>query len=175
MPARPDHPPPLPSQILERVIRLGGLDGRMVLWLAGFFAVLFAASHDAVGAAAGVLAAGAGAMELHGVSLLRNADPGGVRWLVRSQALLLVAVLAYAAARIWQMDLEILAGRITPDLDKRLEELAWSREQFAALALRVYQWGYGALALGSLIYQGLMMRFYARSRAAIEQALSGFV
>ncbi|HEY9155275.1 MAG TPA: hypothetical protein VIM69_09100, partial [Opitutaceae bacterium] len=61
-------PPPLPSEILSRVIRIAGLDGRIVLWSSGIFALLSAAAHSALGAIIGLAAAGTGAIEVHGAS-----------------------------------------------------------------------------------------------------------
>src|SRR5580700_100147 len=65
------QPPKLVSEILRSVLRVARFDGVSVLVLAGFFALVSAASGDVSGAAFGLLIAAAGAIELHGMGLLR--------------------------------------------------------------------------------------------------------
>ncbi|HXN35586.1 MAG TPA: hypothetical protein VN877_05410, partial [Opitutaceae bacterium] len=72
------QPPKLVSVTLRNVLRVARFDGVSVLVLAGFFALVSAASGDVSGAAFGLLIAAAGAVELHGMGLLRAADRRGV-------------------------------------------------------------------------------------------------
>ena len=169
---RPDRPPPLPSQVFERVVQLSGTDGRLVLWLAGIFAVLAAVQKDGIGALAGVVAAGAGAMELHGSQALRNGNPAGMSSLMRAQLLLLATILMYCAARILTFDLAAMEQQIAQH-QEQFGSASFTAEQWTYLLPKVHYTSYTVLGLVAFVYQGLMLRFYARSRAAIEQALSG--
>src|SRR5215212_4806798 len=75
--------PPLLSEVtLVRVLRLARFDGMGALVLGGMFALVAAANRDFPFAAIGLLAAGAGAVELHGAALLREGEPRGMRWLL---------------------------------------------------------------------------------------------
>lgn len=169
--ARRSTPPPLPSEVLARTLRLANADGRLVLWLSGLFAIFAAAGHDGIGAAAGCAAAGAGAIELHGCGLLRQEESRGVDWLIRGQLLLLATILIYAAMRLTHFDAESLRQRITPEIDDRISQVGMTRDQFLDACRTLYQIFYGLVGFVALVYQGTMARYYARRRAMIQQAL----
>lgn len=171
MSARPSTPPPLPSEVLVRTIRLSNTKGRVVLWLSGVFALVAAAGHDAIGAAAGCAAAGAGAIELHGSGLLRKEEARGVDWLIRGQLLLLAIILIYAAMRLTHFDPEALRERITPEINERLGQVGMTHDQFLDACRTLYQIFYAMLGFVALFYQGTMARYYARRRVIIHQAL----
>src|SRR4051812_10242830 len=65
-------PPLLPHETLIRVLRLATLDGLVVLMIATAFALASALGRDFSGAIIGLLIAGGGATELHGVTLMRR-------------------------------------------------------------------------------------------------------
>src|SRR5689334_9506290 len=81
----PAAPPIMPEKIVQHVIRVARRDGMMVLAIAGAFAIVSALGASPVGAAVGIVIAGAGVFELHGAALLRSRRLNGVRWLVGSQ------------------------------------------------------------------------------------------
>jgi len=166
-------PPPLPHEILLRVWRLASLDGRMLLIIATVFAMLAAIAHDAPGAAAGVLAAGAGAMELHGANRLNTGDANGMRWLVTSQLGLLAVIFGYIAVRLLLLDAEMIDERIPPEVAARFAEAGIPREAVPEFVQRVGRIAYSLLALGSLAYQGGMALYFHRRRKAVRQALGG--
>lgn len=171
MSASRSTPPPLPSEVLARTIRLSNANGRIVLWLSGLFALFAAAGHDAIGAAAGCAAAGAGAIELHGSGLLRREESRGVDWLIRGQLLLLAAILIYAALRLTYFDVEALRERITPEVDARLNQLGVTHERFLEFYRTFFQIFYALTGFVALLYQGTMARYYAKRRLTIQQAL----
>ncbi len=164
-------PPPLPQDVLQRVLRLAAADGRLLLTIAGVFALLAAAVREGPGTVAGVLAAGAGALELHGVSILRQGEPRGLRWLVGSQGLLLLVVIAYAVVRLMLLDTDAIAQHITPEIDQKLAAAGMTRDELMATTRLLFQLGYGLLIVGTLCYQGGMMWFFLRRRHAVAQAL----
>src|SRR5262249_17978142 len=94
-------PPLLPQETLLRVLRVARFDGTGALILGGTFALMMASEHDFPFAAIGLLAAGAGAIELHGAALLKQGESRGMSWLVASQPYLLLVILAYCALRLW--------------------------------------------------------------------------
>ena len=166
-------PPPLPAETLERILRVATLDGRMLMVIAGLFALMSAAGHDGIGAVAGCLGAGAGAVELHGVGLLRSGESRGLAWLVRSQFFLMAALLLYAAARLWTFDVEPLRAGLaaSPQARTMLENSRVTEEQFLAFSKNIFTVLYVLVGLATVIYQGAMARYYYRRREAVSLAL----
>ncbi|PTY07556.1 hypothetical protein DB347_04785 [Opitutaceae bacterium EW11] len=171
MPLSRTKPPPTPHETLRRVIGLARIDGRIVLWLSGCFALLSAGAHDATGAIAGCAAAGAGAMEVHGATLLVHGSQRGVDWLVRAQLVLLATILIYVAFRITQFDPQMIESRITPEIEQRIRDVPLTREQFVEMCRILSYVVYSVVGFVSLIYQGGMARYYAKRRQTIELAL----
>lgn len=168
MSARAIKPPPLPIEILERVIRVSSVDGRLVLWLSAFYAILCAGSQYALGAIAGVAAAGAGALEMHASTLLRRGNPAGMEFAIRGQLLLLGTILLYSAVRFYTLDATALRAQIPPDLQQQLEQGGVAVDQFVRTVAQLASLTIGFVAL---IYQGGMIRYYIKRRPAVEQAL----
>jgi hypothetical protein len=169
-------PPLLPVETLLRVLRTAKLNGTSVLALAGLFAVLSAMGGDRLGALIGVVIAGAGAFELHGAGLLRQGVVKGVSWLVASQVYLLLAILVYAAWRLFNYDPELMRrvseqALKTPEIQAKLLETGTSEEDMLRLVRLFYHLTYMILAVATFFYQGAMVLYYRRRRPAIEVAL----
>jgi hypothetical protein len=162
-------PPPLPSEILTRVIRVAGLDGRIVLWSSGVFALLSAAGHSALGAIIGLAAAGTGAIEVHGASMLAHTDARGINWTIRAQLLLLLTILFYCGACILNFDPALF--RDQPQFKTFITQNSLSVDQGVQLLRDAWVIGYVLVAVVSVIYQGGMAIYYARNRRVILQAM----
>lgn len=162
-------PPLLPAEVLDRVLRLARFDGLSVVAVAGSLALVAATLGDRVGAVVGLVVAGAGAIELHGASLLSRGEARGLHWLVRSQLLLLGAIIGYCAWRLLRPDLAPLHTAVTPDMQEQLELIGWTVDQFIGL---VYQLTYICVAVVTLLYQGGMALYYWRRRTAVAEALA---
>lgn len=171
MAGKKDLPPPLPSDVLERILRLARTDGRMLLIIAGLFAALSAMGMQKIGAAAGCLAAGCGALELHGVNLLRQGDARGMAWLVRSQLALLAVVFAYVLARWLTFDAELMRSLLTDEMIATFAQAGVSEDQILPMVKSVYNLTYGLVAFVSLIYQGGMALNYLRKTHIVRAAL----
>lgn len=163
------QPPLLPEETLSRVLRLAKFDGTGALVLGGLFALTAAAGRHFPFTAIGLLASGAGAIELHGTALLRRGEPRGMNWLIASQPFMLVVILSYCALRLW------------------LGDVATAPEQFQALfAASAAQWGMTmedylqtlnritalVVAVVAFGFQGGMTFYYWRRRAPVRQALA---
>ena len=162
-------PPLLPEETLIRVLRIARFDGLGALILGTLFALMAAAAQEVPFAVIGLLAAGAGAVELHGVSLLREGEPRGMRWLIASQPFLLVIIWSYCGLRLMHFEM--------PPLTDNLSQLA---------ALSADQWGMtvdqyfrtlntitvAVLAVFALCYQASMTIYYLRRRAPVARALA---
>lgn len=172
MSVRRSLPPPLPNEVLLRTIRTASIDGRLVLWLAGCGAFFCAARHEVLGAVAGIAAAGAGAIELHGATLLTNGEVRGVNWLVRAQLLLLATLLIYSAFSLNTFDAELVRKWITPELQKNIAEVGLTEDQYVRAVHVLYQALYVIVGCVALFYQSAMARFYSRRRHVIELALA---
>jgi hypothetical protein len=161
-------PPLLPEEVFQRVLRIARFDGWSVVMVASVGAVLAASMGDRVGAGVGVLVAGAGAIELHGVTLLRHSDARGMSWLINSQCLIMISILGYCAIRLGHPELEALRAAITEEMKQQLEVVGSSVEEFLALFYRVT---YLVVSLVTVLYQGGMAIYYFRRRAAVTAAL----
>lgn len=161
-------PPLLPEETLARVLRIARFDGVGVLVLGGLFALMAAAARDIPFAAVGLLAAGAGAIELHGVALLREYEPRGMKWLVASQPFLLVVILSYCVLRLTYVELPAVPENLREMVDTSAAQLGMTVDQYFALVNRITACVVGFVAL---LYQGGMTIYYLRRRKAVRRAL----
>jgi hypothetical protein len=161
-------PPPLPSEVLDRVLRVARVDGTSILGISGAFALLSAAAHDAGGALVGLAVAAAGALELHGAALLRAARVDGLRWLVSSHLYLMTLILGYVAFRLSHLDITELREQVTPDVSAQIQQLNMTVDQFLYLMLRCT---FIAVGAATLLYQPAMMVYYLRRRDAVFAAV----
>jgi hypothetical protein len=159
--------PLLPSEILRRVLRVARFDGMSILGVAGLFALVSAASRDVSGAVIGLLVAAAGAIELHGVALLRAGRASGSRWLVSSQLYLMATMLSYVALRLAKPDIASIRPVVTSELAEQIQQAGMSVDEFLLEFLRLVYLG---VAAATLLYQGGMTLYYLRRRSAIEAA-----
>jgi len=163
------QPPLLPEETLIRVLRVARVDGAGALVLGGIFALLAAAGGERAFAVIGLLASGAGAVELHGVSLLRRGDPGGMNWLIGSQPLLLAVILGYCALRLWVVEL--------PPVPEDFQGVFAASAQQWDMSLADYQRALNqitiaVLALVAVGFQGGMLWYYVRRRTPVSLALA---
>lgn len=161
-------PPLLPEETLHRVLRTATFDGWSVLVIAGVLALASAAAGSFWDTSIGLLVAAAGAIELHGVGLMRAGDSRGMRWVVASQPYLLVTILGYCALRMWSYDPALLREAMTSEMRGVLAQKGVTEERLK----NIYLVGYVVLALGTMIYQGGMTLFYYRRVAAVDAALA---
>ncbi len=150
------------------MLRLARFDGMGVLVFAGFFAVLSAMAGDRLGAIVGLIIAAAGAIELHGATLLIHGERRGMSWLIGSQLYLMVAIVAYCGFRLINVDLTVLRAGITDDLKTMLAQQGWGVDQFLRELNRLL---FVSVAVLTIAYQGGMTFYYARRRRAVVQAL----
>jgi hypothetical protein len=167
-------PPLLPSEVLLRVLRVARFDGLGVLIVAGGFALISASYKDVSGALVGLMIAAAGAIELHGVSLLRAQRVSGMRWLVSSQLYLLSTILAYVGYRLARPDIAFILQFISasPAADVFEQAAVQQGVTLKQLILDSFQQFYVCVAVLTLFYQGGMMLYYFKRRTAVEIALN---
>lgn len=163
------QPPLLPEETLARVYRVARVDGAGILFVAAFFACVAAISGDYLGAIAGLLVAGCGAMELHGTGLLRQGEERSVTWLVGSQFFLLVSILAYCAVRLLSLEIPPIPEELRPMVEMSAAQAKLTVDEYLRT---VYRLGLWLVALVSLLYQGGMMLYYLRRRDAVYRALA---
>ena len=171
------QPPLLPEETLARVHRLAWRNGLSIVIVATLAALLQAASKDPAAAFAGVLAAGAGALELHGATLLGRGDRRGVNWLIRSELILLVVILAYCGMRLLQPNFAELGAAFCASFEFPGMREKWAELEGLGITERQYltiinSLTYSILAVASLIYQGGMALYYSRRQRALDAALA---
>ncbi len=162
-------PPLLPEETFARVVRMANFDGTSVLLLGGFFALLTALGGEKPFAIVGLLAAGAGAVELHGVSLLRAGDRRGMPWIIASQPLLLVVILGYCVLRFTHFEVPEIPEAMRAMTAISAENLGLSVDDYFR---RINQLTLVVLALAAFAYQGGMTLYYLRRREPVERALA---
>jgi hypothetical protein len=161
-------PPLLPEETLVRVLRLAKLDGITVLVLGGVFALMAAGNGQAPFAVVGLLAAGAGAIELHGVGLLRRNVPAGMQWVIASQPLLLLVIFGYCALRLTHFEMPPIPDSLREAATANAQALEMTLDEYFRLMNRVSA---GLVALIATGYQGWMAYYYWTRRRAVAQAL----
>jgi hypothetical protein len=162
------QPPLLPEEALQRVLRLARMDGMGMLMVAAFFALSSAALGDFWGAVVWLLVAGAGAIELHGGTLLCDAEKRGLNWLIASQFLLVLVVLSYCALRLVHLDLAAVREALTDDMKAQLREANYDQEDFLRI---VYVTTYSAMAAATLLYKTAVAVYFYRRRGAVAAAV----
>jgi hypothetical protein len=161
-------PPLLPAEVLRRVLWIAQLGGTVVLAVSGLLAVLFAGAGDYLGAAIGVIIAGAGVFELHGASLLRAGWPNGINWLVGSQLYLLVTILSYCALRLSHQEIPELPPEAMTMIELSAQQLGLTAQAYMTM---LYRFSFFLVAGLTLLYQGGMAFYYHRRRTAVMTAL----
>lgn len=162
-------PPLLPEETFARVLRMANFDGTSVLLLGGFFALLTALNGDRPFAVVGLLAAGAGALELHGVGLLRAGDRRGMVWVIASQPLLLLVILGYCVLRATHFEVPDVPESMRAATEIAAEHWGLSVEDYFR---RINRLTVVILAVVAVGYQGGMTLYYLRRRAAVDRALA---
>lgn len=175
-------PPLLPEETLHRVLRVANLDGLTVMGIAGFLALISAAAGDYQGAGVGLLVTAAGAIELHGMGLLRAGEKRGMNWVIASQPYLFLVLAIYCGERILGYDPIATRAQVNSALSwwgggagdsGELQQAVASEGLFTDQSLKInYFIGYGLLIVGTLIFQGRMTIFYWQRRAAVAAALT---
>lgn len=170
-------PPPLPIDVFQRVIRVASFDGRLLVAIAGTFALMAAMSRNLPPTMAGVLAAGWGLAEIHGADKLRNGDPRGIDWMIWSQLGLMMTVFIYAGWMMTHLDAIELLNSMPPlareNLESQFEAAGLPIEDMPAIFRSMSTLVYSLVALLTFVFQGLMARFYHRSRPAVETVAFG--
>lgn len=180
------QPPPLPAEVLKRVQRIAGIDGTVLVFLAGGFGLISAFNMDCLGAIIGGLAAGAGWMELHGRRKLKAGQIVGARWLVRSQIVLLTVILCYVVYQYFYynpkavFDAVAKAETMINDAQRAqgmetttfAESFGLSQAGFRELIKKTIRASYVAVGLASILCQGGLAYYYHLKSAAIGRSLS---
>lgn len=175
-------PPPLPTEVLARVVRLSGIDGRILVIVAGGFGLLSLAGGDWLGAGVGALALGAGVVELSGRKQLQAGETTGILRLVSSQLLLLAVVLGYAAYQYFRYDPLPLLAKFEKALaeaqaENGLEQVSlaelfgMSSAQFHIFVKQAVRSTYLAVALASILCQGGLAYYYHHKGAYLQRYL----
>ena len=163
------QPPLLPEETFARVLRLARFDGMGALILGGMFALVAASGRDFPFAAIGLLASGAGAVELHGAALLRQGEPRGMRWLVASQPYLLLVILSYCALRLWLVEVPPVPESFRGVFAASAQQWGMSVEDYQRALNRITVL---AVAAAAIAFQGGMMLYYLRRREPVYRALA---
>ena len=166
-------PAPTPQEkTLKRVLAISRFNGWSVIIIAGLGILLTLLLGDLLGTCIGALAVLSGWMEVRGHKILKRRDPSGMKWLVRSQMLLLAVVLAYCASRLGSFDADTAMGNLTPDMEAVLKESGLERGDILPLVRMAFLTTYLTVAAVCLIYQGGMALYYRSRTRIVTEALA---
>jgi hypothetical protein len=160
------------AKVLQRVLSVSRLNGWSVAVVAALGTLVTLALGDLSGTLVGLLAVGSGTMEIRGHKRLKRRDPEGMKWLVRSQLLLLGVLLAYCATRLGSFDADTAMANLTPDMEALLKEAGLARSDILPLVRTAYLGTYTAVALTCLIYQGGLALYYRSRIRPVTEALA---
>jgi len=160
-----------PADVLRRVLRIARLNGWSVAIFAGVCTLVSLALMDPIGITVCLLVMLGGLLEVRGQRMLSRRDADGLRWLVRSQFVVLGVIWTYAASRLVSFDEGLVRAMITPDMQSSLRELGLAPEDILPLVRRFFYLLYGSVMAAALIYQGGLALYYHRRRATVTLAL----
>jgi hypothetical protein len=114
--------------------------------------------------------------------MLRRNDAGGMRWLARSQLVVLGTIWAYGLERLLSFDAGYLQTEVIPDaramltahginLDDYLAQIGEDAADIVPLVRLFFVVLYASVLLVTLIYQGGLYLYYRGRTAAVEEAL----
>ncbi len=168
----PVPPPPPAPKALQRVIGLSRLNGWSVVIVSGLGTLVALALGDWLSTGLGLLVAAFGGVEVHGHRLLKKRDPAGMKWLVRSQMLVLALILAYCVSRLGSFDGESALANLTSDMEAVLLESGLNRADILPLVHQMFIALYVSVALASIIYQGGLALYYRSKTRLVTEALT---
>lgn len=165
---KPSRPP---EEVLRRVLKFSRLNGWSVAIFAGLCTLVALAMGDPVGIAVSLLVTLGGAIEVRGYRMLKRRNIDGLRWLIRSQLVVLGVIWAYAVTRLVSFDEGTVRAAFTSDMRASLSDLGLSLEDILPLVRRAFYLLYGGVLAVTLLYQGGLALYYRRRGPAIEIAL----
>lgn len=171
-----------PADVLRRVLKISRLNGWSVAIFAGVSTLVSLALMDPIGIAVCLLVMFGGLLEVRGQRMLSRRDADGMRWLVRSQLVVLGVIWVYALPRLLSFDATYLQDEAIPnlrellaasgtDLDSLLAQSGLSTKDIVPLVHQFFVILYSGVMLATLLYQGGLALYYRRRTAAVEEAL----
>lgn len=165
-------PPPLPEDVLGRVLRAARANGLSVLIIAALGAIGSLAIGDLEGTAVGLVVAFGGWLELSGRQRLLRGDADGVARLVRAQYVVMGAILVYCVTRLLSFDPDTALSSVTPEMRQELVNEGVDVAAILRLVRILFYTMYSVVAVVTLAYQGGMARYYGKRREIVAQALA---
>ena len=176
---KPSRPP---EEVLRRVLKFSRLNGWSVAIFAGLCTLVSLAMGDPVGIAVSLLVTVGGAIEVRGYRMLKRRNVDGLRWLIRSQLVVLGTIWAYALSRLLSFDAGYIKDQAIPearawlgsfglDMDGLLSQAGVDSREVVPLVRLFFVILYGSVLLVTLLYQGGLFLYYRWRGPAVEIAL----
>jgi hypothetical protein len=158
--------------VLRRVLKVSAMNGWSVAIFAGLCSLVALAIGDVVGLAVSLLVTVAGGLEVQGNRLLKRGRPDGMRWLVRSQLVVLGVVWVYAGTQLVSFNAAEVAKSIPPDMRAALAQFGFAPQEIMRQVRELYYLLYVSVMAATLIYQGGLALYYRRRVPLVAQALT---
>jgi hypothetical protein len=164
-------PPPMPEEVLRRVLVLARVNGLSVIVLAALGAVVSLLLGDLVGAVVGLLVGYGGWLEVSGGRRVAAGDIGGMRRLIQAQWFVLGPILVYCASRLASFDGEVAMSALSSEMRAELMSAGVDLSAVLPVVRLIFYFTYGTLVVATVLYQGGLARYYRRRISVVEQAL----
>jgi len=171
MSAAPSAPQPSAEQTLAKVLKISRLNGWSIAIVAGVCTLGSLAFGNLVGGLVGLLATGAGVMEIRGNRMLQRRDLVGLKWLVQAELFLLAVLATYAITRLVSFDREAVLANITPDMQALFKQAGIETADIVPLVRTMFFAIYGSVLIVTFIYQGGMALYYRRRSALVAEGI----
>lgn len=159
-----------PDQIVNRILRLSGINGWCVTVAAGLGALVSFVLMDVIAAITGAIVAAGGITELRGRKALLRGDATGMRKLFLAQLIVLAMVWTYAVTQLLTFDAAALIAGLPADVHTMIADAAIDPDTLRQMLTIANLAVYGALIVATLIYQGGLAIYY-RHRAPLVAAV----
>lgn len=162
-----------PEQIVNRILRLAGINGWCVTVAAGLGALVSFIMTDLIAGLTGAIVMVGGITELRGRRAILRGDATGMRRLFVAQLIVLAMVWSYAVTQLLTFDAAALIAGLPTEVHTIFADAAIdpaTLEQIASIANTAV---YGVLLLATLIYQGGLALYYRHRAPLVASVLAG--
>ena len=150
-----------------RFVSISRINGWSVAIVCGLSLLL---SGSLAGAAVSAAALVSPVMELIGSYAAERGDKNGLRWLPRSQLVLLAVILAYSVFNLVTFDAATELAEMSPDMRDMLVGMVGDESMLREVITLASRLVYSTLIVVSLLYQGGLFFYYRRAAREFQAA-----
>lgn len=162
-----------PEQIVNRILRLAGINGWCVTVAAGLGALVSLIMTDLIAGFTGAIVMVGGITELRGRRAILRGDATGMRRLFVAQLIVLAMVWSYAVTQLLTFDAAALIAGLPAEVHTMFADAAIDPATLERMASIANTAVYGVLLFATLIYQGGLALYYRHRAPLVASVLAG--